>query len=115
MPDSIMSALCDDLNTPLVIAELNKLLKDKEGLELKNALIAIGNLLGILQENPDEWFAGEGVSEEEIAKIELLIAERMEAKDNKDYARSDEIRDELLSMGIEIKDTREGTSWEKVS
>jgi len=38
----------------------------------------------------------------------------MEAKDNKDYARSDEIRDELLSMGIEIKDTREGTTWEKV-
>ena len=39
----------------------------------------------------------------------------IEAKDNKDYKRSDELRDELLEMGIAIKDTREGTSWEKVS
>ena len=99
----------------MVIAELNKLVRQENSAELKSTLLSIGNLLGILQQNPDDWFAADdGVSEEDVQKIEMLIAERIEAKDNKDYTRSDEIRDELLSMGIEIKDTREGTTWEKV-
>ena len=114
IPTSILDALYDDLNTPLVISELNKLVKQKNSESLKEQLLAIGNLLGILQQSPDEWFASEGVSDEDVEKIELLIAERMEAKDNKDYARCDEIRDELLAMGVAIKDTREGTEWEKV-
>ena len=115
IPAPIFDALCDDLNTPLVIAELNKLVRQENSAELKSTLLSIGNLLGILQQNPDDWFAADdGVSEEDVQKIEMLIAERIEAKDNKDYTRSDEIRDELLSMGIEIKDTREGTTWEKV-
>jgi cysteinyl-tRNA synthetase len=116
VPPSILNALYDDLNTPQVLAELNKLIKEKEGAELKSSLLAIGNIMGILQENPSDWFASdeEGLSEEEVSKVELLIAERMEAKDNKDFARADEIRDELLAMKIEIKDTRDGTSWEQV-
>jgi len=114
IPTSILDALYDDLNTPLVISELNKLVKQKNSESLKEQLLAIGNLLGILQQSPEDWFASEGVSDEDVEKIELLIAERMEAKDNKDYARCDEIRDELLAMGVAIKDTREGTEWEKV-
>ncbi|CAG0902700.1 unnamed protein product, partial [Cyprideis torosa] len=115
VPVPVLNAFCDDLNTPLVLAEINKLLKEKEGAELKGALLAIGDLLGILQKDPADWFAGDeaGVSEDDVQKIELLITERMEAKDAKDFARADEIRDELLKMGIEIKDTRDGTSWEK--
>ena len=84
---------------------------------LKSSLLSVGNLLGILQHNPDDWFASDdedGFSDEDVAKIENLIAERMEAKDNKNYARSDDIRYELLSMGVAIKDTREGTTWEQV-
>ncbi len=116
VPAEILNALYDDLNTPLVLAELHKLLKEKQGAALKNALLAAGNLLGVLQQSPSDWFGGDddGVSEEDVTKIEMLIAERMEAKDNKDYARSDEIRDELLSMSIEIKDTRDGTTWQKI-
>jgi len=114
VPSSILDALYDDLNTPLVIAELNKLVKQENSAALKSTLLSIGNLLGILQQSPDDWFDSEGVSDEDVTKIETLIAERIEAKDNKNYARSDEIRDELLSMGVEIKDTREGTTWEKV-
>ena len=116
VPDPILSALYDDLNTPLVIAELNKLVKQENSAALKSQLLSVGNLLGILQEDPANWFASDedGVSDEDVKKIELLIAERMEAKDNKDFARSDKIRDELLAMGIEIKDTRDGTQWEKV-
>ena len=117
VPPAIVEALYDDLNTPQVLAELNKIIKEKEGAELKSALLAIGDLMGILQQSPSDWFAfdGEGVSDEDVVKIETLIAERMEAKDNKDFARADAIRDELLNMGIEIKDTREGTSWEQVA
>jgi len=114
IPQPILDALYDDLNTPLVIAELNKLVKQENSAALKSTLLSIGNLLGILQQRPDDWFDSEVVSDEDVTKIETLITERIEAKDNKDYARSDEIRDELLSMGVEIKDTREGTTWEKV-
>lgn len=116
VPVPVLNALYDDLNTPLVIAEINKILKDQTGVQLKSSLMAIGDLMGIFQQDPSKWFVSdEGVSEEEVAKIEALIAERIEAKDNKDFARADEIRAELSDMGIEIKDTREGTNWEKMS
>ncbi len=116
IPVPVFNALCDDLNTPLVIAELNKILKEKEAVELKTALLSIGHIMGIFQQDPEDWFATEdGVSEEDVTKIEQLIAERIEAKDNKDFTRADEIRKELSEMGIEIKDTREGTNWEKVA
>ncbi len=113
----VLNALNDDLNTPLVIAELNKILKEQDGAELKSSLLKIGDVVGIFQEDPHDWFGDEmdGVSDEDVSKIEALLAERIEAKDNKDYTRADEIRDELLEMGIEIKDTREGTNWQKVS
>lgn len=109
----ILNALCDDLNMPLVISELNKILKEENSTELKNKLLAIGDLLGILQTDPDDWFAVD-MSDIDVAKIEMLLADRIEAKDNKNYALSDKIRDQLLEMGIEIKDTRDGTEWEKV-
>lgn len=116
VPVPVLNALCDDLNTPLVMAEINKILKEQKDVQLKSSLLAIGDLMGLFQQDPVEWFGGDdGVSDEDVAKIEMLIAERIEAKDNKDFARADEIRKELLDMGIEIKDTREGTNWEKVA
>ena len=116
VPVPVLNALCDDLNTPLVMAEINKILKEQEGVQLKSSLRAIGDLMGLFQQDPAAWFASaEGMSDEEVAKIETLIAERIEAKDKKDFARADKIRADLLNMGIEIKDTREGTDWEKVA
>jgi len=96
------------------VAELNKALKEKEGSELKGTLLAVGNLIGILQENPEDWLS-QDCSDVDAAKVEQLINERTEAKKNKDFTRSDAIRDELLAMKIEIKDTREGTTWKKIS
>jgi cysteinyl-tRNA synthetase len=46
--------------------------------------------------------------------IELLISIRMEARNNKDWATSDIIRDKLLDLGIQLKDSKEGTTWSKV-
>lgn len=116
IPVPVLNALCDDLNTPLVLAEINKILKEQKDVQLKSSLLAIGGLMGLFRQDPAEWFKGDdGVSDEDVAKIEMLIAERMEAKDNKDFSLADEIRKELLKMGIEIKDTREGTDWEKIA
>ena len=116
IPVPVLDALSDDLNTPQLIAEINRILKEQEGKELKSSLLAIGNLIGLFQQNPENWFsaAEEDVSEDEVQKIETLLAERIEAKENKDFSRADAIRAELLAMKIEIKDTREGTTWEKV-
>jgi cysteinyl-tRNA synthetase len=116
IPDAFLNALCDDLNTPLVIAEINKIIKEQEGATLKSSLVSIGNLIGILQQKPEDWFAigDDGVSEEDIKKIENLLAERIVAKEEKDFIRADSIRDELLEMQIEIKDTRDGTTWKKI-
>jgi len=113
IPSSIIDALSDDLNTPKVIAELNRLAKEENSIELKNSLLGIGNLMGLLQQKPQDWFAidEEGFTQEDVTQIEGLIAERMEAKENKNFSRADEIRDELLAMNVEIKDTRDGTDW----
>lgn len=114
VPVPVLTALCDDLNTPLVLAELNRILKEKEGAELKSDLLAIGNLLGILQNDPDGWLAADNdVSDLDVPKIEALLAERNQAKADKDFTRADQIRDELAGMGVEIKDTREGATWQK--
>ena len=111
----ILNALCDDLNTPLAIAEMNNLLKQENSPALKSQLIAAGGLLNILQQNPEEWL-GYSVSEGSIDKehIEKLLRERTAAKENKDYARSDEIRDELLAINIAIEDTPNGAIWKKI-
>jgi cysteinyl-tRNA synthetase len=118
-----MEALCDDLNTPRAMAELHSLLKEYSSHECKHEMArkikAAGAILGILQDDPATWLAAEeerkkqsrGVDE---AKVEELLARRAEARQNKDFATSDAIRDELLAMGVAIKDGPEGTSWELV-
>lgn len=113
IPTQILQALCDDLNTPLVLTELNKLMKEKEGTELKEALIYTGNLLGILQQNPQDYSTVD-TSDIDTSKIDKLIEGRNKAKSDKDFAAADKIRDELLEIGIEIKDSRDGTTWQKI-
>ncbi len=112
IPEGILDALCDDLNTPLVIAELNKLIKEKDGAELKAVLLSVGELLGILQKDPTQWFAAQQSNKNvDVELVERLIEERNQAKKDKDFSRADAIRDELLAVGVEIKDTRDGTTW----
>ena len=114
IPEGVYKALCDDLNTPQALAELNALLKQENSARLKGELKAVGVLLGLLQENPKEWlgYAGGG-SEIDSEKIEALLQERVQARADKNFGRSDEIRDELIAMGIEIEDTPEGPKWRK--
>jgi len=102
----------DDLNTPGLISEVNKLIKeadsvdDNEKVLLKSKLLMIGKVLGILEDN-----AYKKVSDELGEEVEKLIKERSEAKENKNFELADEIRNKIEEKGIEIKDTPDGTSW----
>jgi cysteinyl-tRNA synthetase len=81
---------------------------------LKARMLAAGNLLGILQQDPEAWMQG-GAGGDAISAdaIEALIEERHQAKLAKDYARADEIRQELLAQGVVLEDSREGTKWRR--
>lgn len=113
VPDSILNALRDDLNTPKAIAELNALAKAAAtDDQAKKQLKAAANLFGVLEQ--DDWFAGttdDGAITSEM--IETLIMDRAEAKKNKNFARADEIRNQLMEQGIALLDGPDGTSWER--
>ena len=116
MSDKFISPLLDDLNTPGLIANLNKMVKEfysipEDELPLyKSSLIRSTNLIGVCQSNYMDWLSIKNKNLDED-KINLLIAERLEAKKAKDFDRADQIRQELLDMNIEIKDGPQGTEW----
>lgn len=114
-------AMNDDFNTPVALSvlfdlvrELNKAKADDEQLAatLAKELSVLSELLGLLQQEPEYFLQNsvltDGLTAEEI---EAFIQERTQARKDKNFARSDEIRDELASRGVELLDSREGTSW----
>jgi cysteinyl-tRNA synthetase len=100
--DGVLDALRDDLNTPLALTRLM-------ALEDGSAVKASAALLGLLQTSAEEWFRG-GVDED---AVEARIAERAEAKKNRDFAGADRIRDELRADGIVLEDGSSGTTWRR--
>ena len=110
-----LDALIDDLNTPKAIAALHEL----RGEAVKGAkpaaacLKASAQLIGVLQESADAWAAfrpaSVAVNETEVAK---LIMARNVARKEKNFGESDRIRDELAKMGVVLKDSKDGTTWE---
>ena len=119
IPDNILDSLCDDLNTPEALAKLNDLVNklskssnDDDIKVYKEKILAVGNILGILQESPDKWLGiGQASDSVDVSKIDNLIEQRQLARDAKDFQKADEIRDELANMGVEIEDTSKGTIW----
>ncbi len=106
------SALDDDVNTPIALSVLYSLAKDintassNDKPHLAGILVRLGNHLGILQNA--HFLTTTSVDE---ALIEQMIAKRNIAKVEKNYARADELRSELLTMGIILEDTKDGTTW----
>jgi len=116
---AFFKALCDDLNTPLAISELHALAKrlnkgEGDAAKAKGLLLQSGALVGLLQQTPVEWFQS-GVGEETLnaESIERLIQERKDAKSAKNFARCDEIRDQLKAAGVILEDSKTGTSWRR--
>ena len=116
LSDEFVSPLFDDLNTPGLIANLNKLIKDYHSASeeelpiIKANLIRAMNLIGVCQSSYEDW-ASQKNENVDVEKINTLIAERLEAKKIKDFVRADQIRQDLLDMNIEIKDNQDGTKW----
>jgi cysteinyl-tRNA synthetase len=120
IPDGFIEALEDDLNTPKALSEMFALVKqanissdDSERSSIKGALIKCGEMLGILQSTAEQWFAG-SVDTDESAEIDALVAERTQAREGKDWARADEIRDILAEKNIVIEDSADGVRWKKI-
>lgn len=118
--EAFYAALNDDLNTPLAIAELHALAKalnkaePAERSHFKARLLAGADLLGLLTADPEQWFqqaAGDEAISAEV--IEAAIAERQQAKADRDFARADELRDYLAEQGVILEDSREGTTWRR--
>ncbi|MDP9423950.1 MAG: cysteine--tRNA ligase [Pseudomonadota bacterium] len=129
----IVNALSDDLNTPQAIAEISKWIGGA-GVGEHNVMLGSqawsaingARLLGLLNHPPADWFKGRtvrdrlGVSDHAEADIvrgeqfiEQKIAERAEAKKNRDFATADRIREELKSEGILLEDGASGTTWRR--
>jgi cysteinyl-tRNA synthetase len=116
-----VAAMNDDFNTPKAISvlfelvnELNKAVREKssDASKLAGQLKRLGGILGLLQQSPDAFLQGEAKEGELTSEaIETLIAQRAQAKKDRDFATADRVRDELAEQGIILKDSREGTSW----
>lgn len=113
LPQDVLSALCDDLNTAQAVSVLHRYADGAlEGQQdAANNLFASGQLLGLFCQSPAEWF--QGGAELDPAKIESLIAQRLEARKTRNFALADQIRNDLASQGILLEDGPNGTSWRK--
>ncbi|TWI03587.1 cysteinyl-tRNA synthetase [Luteimonas cucumeris] len=119
IPGNIEAALDDDLNTPQALAEIARIAGEArkstdvaEKTQLKSELLGAGLSLGLLQQDPAVWFV-RGASNDDDARIQALIDERAAAKKNRDFARSDAIREQLANEGVLLEDTPQGVRWKR--
>lgn len=113
--DKVMEPMFDDLNTSLAVAALhglrNSAAAGNDG--DRSQFAASLRALGFLSETAAEWNGRkQQASGVDAAKVDGLIADRTAARARKDFKESDRIRDELAAMGVVIKDSKEGTTWE---
>ena len=119
-PPALVEALEDDLNTPRALAELFGLARElnraddaAERQALAVRVLASGDLLGLLQSEPEAWFAGDDAGALSGEQIDALLAERSTARAERNFAKADRIRDELAAAGVLIEDGPDGTSWRR--
>ncbi|MBK8287220.1 MAG: cysteine--tRNA ligase [Cellvibrionales bacterium] len=106
----------DDFSTPEAIAvlfDLARQLNTTRSTTTATTLKSLGAVLGLLQDNPSTFLQAGGANELDASSIEALIAERVQAKADKNFARSDEIRDQLKAQGVVLEDSRTGTTWRR--
>jgi cysteinyl-tRNA synthetase len=113
-----INSMNDDLNTPEALSTLFGLAKlinssqDKqEQIRYASTMRELGKVLGLFNDSPEAFLQyGANLTDEEIGK---KIEERNQARDNKDFQKADQIRDELSAQGILLDDSNDGTTWKK--
>ncbi|HSC75870.1 MAG TPA: cysteine--tRNA ligase [Pseudomonadales bacterium] len=106
----------DDFGTPEAIAvlfDLARQLNTTRSTATATTLKSLGAVLGLLQDNPDAFLQAGSNHGLDAVSIEALIAERVQAKKDKNFSRSDAIRDELKAQGVVLEDSRAGTTWRR--
>ena len=120
LDEQVFTPLFDDLNTSNAITRLHGIVSEIRGhasgleqIELKRRLKASAKILGLLEQTEGEYLRSDpkAVIVDETA-VNALMEQRVAARARKDFKESDRIRDELAAMGIVIKDSKEGTTWE---
>lgn len=120
--ESVYTALCDDLNTPIALSHLFDAVKivnsikekkdsvGEEGKKYLNILFntVLSDILGLEDEQSVDGKVNNNVID---ALVSMIAEERKEARANKDWTKSDMIRDRLKSAGVSIMDTKEGIEW----
>ena len=120
-PVALVAALEDDINTPKALAEffglareLNKTTDPEQRAQMAAAMFAAGDLIGVLQTDPEAWFAGHVEGELSAEDVEKLIADRKAARAQRDFAAADAIREQLVAAGIQIEDAAGATTWKRI-
>ncbi|MBT7674319.1 MAG: cysteine--tRNA ligase [Oceanospirillaceae bacterium] len=121
--DRFNSAMDDDFNTREAISvlfemarEVNRLKRDTDpqAAVLASQMRGLGNILGLLELNPQAYLKGEaGEGDLADANVEALVVQRQQAKLDRNFALSDQIRDQLKVAGIVLEDSKEGTAWKR--
>ncbi len=119
---AFVEAMNDDFNTRVALAGMYDLVRDLNNAKndsvlannLAGQLKAMGLILGVLQENPEVFLQAGGNNATGAEEIETLIAERTQAKADKNFVRADEIRKSLLTQGVVLEDSKTGgTQWRR--
>ena len=118
---AFIDALEDDLNTPMAMSELFGLARELNRSEeparrqvIAAQILACGDLLGVLQSDPESWFARDADGQISATEIAALLAERDAARAARNFDIADAIREQLAADGVQIEDGPAGTTWRRL-